>query len=1654
MAQELNIFSGTTQEKTLINLDGEFVPPEINETALQGRTDRFNYALGEQSPGRDIIYREIATGNEGALRTRVASQRTAENQNIQNQLLTQVAGQAFHEGLNSDYEKLIYSLSANQLADPTVILEEELARKVMSDVYFNGDNKTVEEAYAEAPEETDQIFDAAQDIITKQEILRQEFERLEGLWNQTSTMGAIGDVLETFIPFKSWSNIGMGGIGFLPGTDQREQADRLWSLPANEFRVALQQRLSEISKVNISDAYQFLDNMMNYSFGDDNFFGVMDILSVVPGGMIANRLRGVRRFRGASPSGPTISFGETVAPNVAQLGPTIANAATWSAPRAQSSLSRLMNSTSGLIRSLATRQISVPQSLAAAGHTVQAGVAQLYKNMTTEWQAFRTRGATGAARGTADQLDALASRLPTFNDPLAVLGTNALKSSREIQERVLHLVNNANRTILDNMTTRGSIERLGGVAAVQSFDYALSSLRKEFYNIQNGLIDIEYVTSNASPSLSNTDSVSLKIGRPDGTPFASELEAKNYADNQFRISDYTIESIGDSHFIRVQRDVDETKGGVRDLLIDTDNVTPDNWAAQYLGGLATTNDVVSTAQNQARKTLVHGVQKSFKDFAKIARPVSNLNRKERRNFHRFIEGIYASKTRPANSPLPDTLSEYEDLYSQVFGKLPSANEAETYFSYVKAREFYSIANSITKYALRSRNGIHNFALKIGDEHTPEFGGKFIDDEFDLAAVAGDAGILFVKSPTEVQYWKGRSTRARRQEVGDTLNPETVPMPQPDFVGMKGSPVYRLNGKFINETKMKEVILKENLQRGGYRVIQVENPYKPFYSSARTERIVNFIVAKDYRTRRLTLGDQITEDQFLSNRIYDYKYAVKQPRMFTVDRRKVFGGDNVVQYANTQKEAGELTTHYNQSMVYYRDFLNNPDPATNGVQWAIFARYVESNLPMTANDFVNLVKAGSLSVNTPMISMVKGTDNLSIDNANFRASLGNFDNGYSNTFNLAKDHQVWDQEPVVKLDKTKYLDPTAMMIRASQSVASNNFIYDYTIKSSEAFIQEFQDILNRPIDQLRKNPAAVIYHLDNYLAPNAPFAKKRAARNFSEAFKNLLTQKTLLTRNIENFNEHMYNMIMKTGGERSADFVQNHLLEKVTDPVTLFRSAAFHGWLGLLAPVQFWKQAQTLTSTLAIARPQAGFKGFMSYVPARILLRSNESPRMLAFADNIMTKLGWVKGEFTEAYLAMRNSGIPILSGDHAWREDLMNPGLTGGMISKGLDKSVFFFREGERVNRIVGFMTAYQEYKLANKGKALDRRALNWIRDREDTLTINMSKASNSRFLERGIASIPQQFFSYSLRLFSLLTGRRITPYEKKKLIIANSIMYGIPIGVGGTMFPFWPWYQEVAQGLLEQDKASGAYEPKELDNFSYLLHNGIVSLTLRMMTGKEFDVGSSWGPTGISIFKDMFSNDEDGLFFNILTGASGGFLGGLLETTIPFFSSLRRVTGEGNLAVTLKDFEDVIRNASSINAGYRLYYAISLGKYMSKRESFTTEMDTFEGILSSAFGIQPSALEDIGALLEIKREEAGAQSLARAEMIKYFRRSFLAGTEQERQAFQREAHVWWVFGNFPQDQWGSIFRQAVEGYESLIDELQWQFFIENGVTSRMEGNE
>jgi len=1009
-----------------------------------------------------------------------------------------------------------------------------------------------------------------------------------------------------------------------------------------------------------------------------------------------------------------------------------------------------------------------------------------------------------------------------------------------------------------------------------------------------------------------------------------------------------------------------------------------------------------------------------------------------------------------------TPGELNDHYLRYYDQSPSFAEHQAYFAFVRMVEGDRILREIAEFRNRARIGAEQFSISARGPDGKQVKSNFFDGVAMNRFPGGDDAMMIM------------SKKLGEERVVNLGGSE---------IGPKAIAKYR-----------------EMVTNGQLKVIRVyapeHTPLRDFSEVAGNEHV------------RYILTDQMESKPLEYNHVnrrggghfeYDYDHFLKQAKLYHQFEsggkryKSVYTGDSTFMPLLNRVMGTDIANklHEVQRLIRGNDLVEAQ-------------RYTEAHLPIEWDDLHGMFKPGrdalgkttppKLDLHEPFVVVRKGQTVFDVDKGleerhglAFKdgAKSGSDNRQFQVAYNTERDsyglnhfEDIGTQgNPLYKYaPEGKMIDPITTMNRALNRIVNTVYMDDYKIFAVEHWLREAETHLKADKSEIRSSP---FWH---FQSSNDRSAFKPGTS--LETVSNLLSNRmkiqqfigipnaadTAIFRAIEVLTDSSYTAFGPTAARsfaaKIATIVPLWTLQHIKDPVTWARSITFHEKLGMFNPAQLLVQAQTFSAILAIA-PSHGVTGtYATWLHQ--MARMNQSPEFLKYLDNMATKLNvfgfskWKPGEFSEAQRLLKSTGFDTVAGEYANLDTAMKTDYVGNDFKNVMHAGTWFFREGEKSTRLGAWYTAYREFRELKPIGAVTKDDLGKILNRADTLTINMSRASNAGITGQygGIFSLTTQFLTYQIRMAELFMGNRITPMQKFRLAAFYSALYGAPSAIGLTGLP-------MANSIREEAIKRG-YTPGE--NFistavdvglpaifaAWITGKGDLTSTDRWKSGTLPNFGARYGSPGLTQFSDAMKSDAP--WYKILTGAAGTTLMNQLTAGSNFWTAAASLLEPNNskkiYPLMGDDLLDVAKEVSTANQLYKLYTAINYGKWVSKNEGYLGNVSVAGAAFYSVTGTQPQEVEDKYIKGSIRRGEVEFQKHVFKEAVEEYGRYLQAAanhdSEQAKKYYKRVDALMEI-GGLPMDKRGTVLAVGAKGFETQINEQDFAFATKNVPTSRKD---
>lgn len=1136
--------------------------------------------------------------------------------------------------------------------------------------------------------------------------------------------------------------------------------------------------------------------------------------------------------------------------------------------------------------------------------------------------------------------------------------------------------------------------------------------------------------------VSNTWFADLRVGKNTTEYFKNEGNAHRAA-QEMGLGGYEVKNEGAGFYIVKPISVDINTSGMRKYYTTLpNNQSPYSLINAFMGRIRSPNETLSTWQVRNRTVTDHAPSVLLKYMAQELEDLRKLasftfkGTTKREVWDRFERAI--DLTRSLRDPETGVIGytfknpgELEYHYMKWFGTLPTDAETKAYFSWVRVNDLDHAIRVISIVNHKQTNGVmaHRFSWNVSGEkvYSPEF------------------------EATPVTKFPGGSSHTM-VVLGDKPGEE-----------------------LISSAALSSKKIQEDVNSGKAQMAELWAPeYKPLagYGAIKSDHYPLWVVSyRGFETKPIDWTTQLPK-QGGGHFAYDAAHWIAQPNL-TVEKtgkgrqRVIYLGDNKYMPFTIQKLGKDVLGHINNAFEHLRggreDSAKNIVESTLKMDWDEFkANFKKTTTRDPSGRFTGGKDArfnslepfqlidnnGRTDVNALERRMKDQYPNAEfVDGTRSGSRNKQFQVQFSQERDASDMYTINDKgsagNPIYRQEKAKLLDAIPTMNKALTRVSNSFMMDDYKNFSFNHWLKENEGLLDIKPSMLESSPLYWFHHAEYH--PNADKALVYQAETQRLQIKQFLGQISDTDNLLHVATQRLINSIYERIGPKAAEAISpTWLLSTMKDPSAFIRSMTFHLKMGWSLP-QLFVQSNIFVNILGIAGATKASQGTMAAM-MHLWTKVNSDSAIISALDRKLTYLGWKPGEFTEARNAFISSGFANVGREIGMMDSIMSNKVitTGGQ--KFLDWSGMFFRGGDSMGRWGAWYTAFKEFRDLHPTGAMTNADTLSVLERASTLNANMTRSSNNLY-QKGWSSLPLQFMNYSIRQAELLWGHRLTPMEKGRLLLTNSVIYGIPVGLGVTGLPSEYW--------MRQNAIENGYIPDSSNFFESMFTEGAPSTALALINGGTFyNIPDRYGSgSGIVNPSEAFRSDKT--MWDIFGGATGGTLKNLWDSTDSFRQAmLSGMRGDGQFfTVTPEHIAQVAKEAVAFNSGWRLTVALKTGNWMSKNEKLLDrDVNPLQAIIMSATGVQTQAASDLNSIYNVMEDEKALAKWAENKFTQEYHRGLRAYENKDPdngQSFMTNAFKYMDI-YIPDDQKTKIIADASRNWETTIEKVNDQFRMKN----------
>lgn len=430
-----------------------------------------------------------------------------------------------------------------------------------------------------------------------------------------------------------------------------------------------------------------------------------------------------------------------------------------------------------------------------------------------------------------------------------------------------------------------------------------------------------------------------------------------------------------------------------------------------------------------------------------------------------------------------------------------------------------------------------------------------------------------------------------------------------------------------------------------------------------------------------------------------------------------------------------------------------------------------------------------------------------------------------------------------------------------------------------------------------------------------------------------------------------------------------------DPVRAIRSFAVDLKLGMFNIAQLPLQASSMVAAISIAPTLGhGLKAFQIFPMVRWAMARGARPEDISMLvkRGVHTAGGFAdEAEFRAFIETGHRSGFFDFANNHLLMND-HGPNAAANAFSNGMERGLQFGRfawnEGEAWNRSVAWGIAWREaddLRQAGRfatGRFNDPEFLRELQRLSNRYAMSMSNES-AAYWQKGILSIPTQFWSYNARIMELMFGGALSRQQRARLIVGQMLMAGT---AGFPLTAIWQEWNARATG----------HRATPDQPLAFAVERGLVDTALYHLFGVDAQVGQrigtgSWLP---DVIKDIFGWSQFGErpVYELLAGAAGGTLGTIASNLVDVARYSFAESGSNmNNPLTREALIRLASNASSLSNAHKAYMIQRYGELISNRGTVLLNNVPTVNAFAQALGFTPGMMGELSANSMNRRERS-----------------------------------------------------------------------------------
>lgn len=763
---------------------------------------------------------------------------------------------------------------------------------------------------------------------------------------------------------------------------------------------------------------------------------------------------------------------------------------------------------------------------------------------------------------------------------------------------------------------------------------------------------------------------------------------------------------------------------------------------------------------------------------------------------------------------------------------------------------------------------------------------------------------------------------------------------------------------VSYSKVNPMLTEENLRLKGEGYVLVHLDQEMTMADGTTTKAV---LAKKTDLKVEPLQREQIGYRAGGHRIYNGKYFAKQARIgVQPDGEKFLTNPGTFIVGNTKAEVQFWVDQMNAARLAYK----------SGAPTHVLDELLPANV--SGEEFATGMMNGTFSEDVPFHNMFDREVLPEYVNTQGYADLRNADETNIEAYLRTTGRMFYGHKGSVLRDwqgeLAPTLDPFQTINRALMNVANLSSFSDYKITAAERWHKTFGGYLN----QTGLSPMSAVR--DGTFGLNVPEAIRQSGEAQRDIIKRTLGWKTEFDRQQEIYTRRFaewvagddpYSLRNKVTSSISNWFDNHH-------PVQALRGLAFDLKLGLFNVAQFPLQIGTLVAATTMS-PKYGFQGMVGLFPMRAYLTKSGTEHMLdtLIERGVHKSVGMEAAEYKQFMKQAKDSGFFDIGGTH----QLVAEGGPNAAVGafKHIDNfrhaTRFWFNEGEVWNRSVAWRIAWGETREKFPQLAVDSADFQReLAGKAEEFAFSMSEQSSAAW-QKGITSIPTQFWAYNARMLEAMLGKTFTNEQKARLVIGQTLLYG---SAGIPLAPL----------VSDKLKAKKGESPPINSAFA-IVDRGMLDQVIYHMTGQDLLVSKRYG-TGAFVsdtIKDLFGMSAFGekSTAEMVAGATGSIAKDGFETILDIIKYASAESGGDHKPLTEDAVLRFAKNISTVSNVQKAYMVHKYGTLISNKGTTMAANLPSQTAFAVALGIAPGATDDVTAAMNyLKNDKEAVEELTK----------------------------------------------------------------------------